>query len=390
MLTPLFVRSTVLLAVLVAVPAPASAAPVDVLPEGLVWVATPPGAGTSVLHRVGADGRVTRQRLPYPMNAIGCAADGTVYGLGDGFGGGPRPVRVEPDGTATPLGRVRGLRRYGLATGYAATFRGERLVVRTDGELRELTLERPRQERTARLPDLPYLGDWDADADGNLWSVAGARRRGAELIRIDAAGRAVDRARIPHLPGGRAYGGVALDSAAEALYALYHHAERASVLYRVPLRAPERAVEVARLDPAVSTDAAMCPVERATPQAIPPEEPAPSPAPSPAPQPSPSPSPPPSASPSLPPSPALPGSSGALPPVARVLIPPLSTAAPPATEPAPVPVPSKRRPRRTPQPVAAPPEQPSLLSKRALPVVSALMMIAAVTTRLARTIRRPR
>jgi hypothetical protein len=52
-----------------ALPAPAVAAPV--LPRGLVWVQQGSGDGASTLHRVAADGSVTRTPLGYSVNAIG-------------------------------------------------------------------------------------------------------------------------------------------------------------------------------------------------------------------------------------------------------------------------------------------------------------------------------
>src|SRR5690349_5842585 len=156
----------------------------DRLPDalaGLVWVDRAPDARTDTLHRVDPGGTVTDRPLDYAVNAIGCAPDGSVFGLaashlGVKLAGGPHLLRVT--GTAqVDLGAVLapGL-RYPLAEAYAGTVLNAplRLVVDSGGVRREVSLggSRPTVTRSLPLPPLPYVGDWDTEpGTGDLLTV---------------------------------------------------------------------------------------------------------------------------------------------------------------------------------------------------------------------------
>jgi hypothetical protein len=339
-------------------------------PAGLVWVGRPPAAQTSTLYRAGAGGTVRRQPLAYSLNAIGCASDGSVYGLaashrGERFDDGPHPVRVRPDGTVDDLGPVPTDVRHPLATGYAAALRAGpgttlTLVVATGSALREVRLRPgpPRLTATRPFPTAtPFIGDWALDARGDLVTVTGTGGRAA-LLRLPAGTLRPTRTALPDLPAGSGYGGTAI-APDGSVYALYHRAEARGTIYRIPATGPPRAVST--VESAESTDAAMCPVAAAPRTAVP------------------------RTATVVPAAVPLPPTSG--PPVART---PARTrvpdALPPPTGPAPGPRPGatmRPRPQRT---VAAPaPER--MITTRVIPVLGAVLLGAVVAVRL---IRRPR
>jgi hypothetical protein len=234
-------------------------------PAGLVWVGRPPEAETSTLYRAGPGGTVRRQALPYAVNAIGCASDGSVYGLaagrrGERFDDGPHPVRIRPQGTVDDLGPVASTVRHPLATGYAATLRADHtLVVATGTALREVHLHPggPRLTATHPLTDTgPFIGDWALDARGDLVTVTGSGGRAA-LLRLAAGTLRPTRTALPGLPTGSHYGGAAV-APDGSLYVVYHRTGARGTIYRI--RPTGAARPVATVDPAESTDAAMCPV----------------------------------------------------------------------------------------------------------------------------------
>jgi hypothetical protein len=342
-------------------------------PAGLVWVGRPPGAQTSTLYRAGAHGALRRQPLAYSVNAIGCAPDGSVYGLaagrrGERFADGPHPVRVRPDGTVDDLGPVTADVRHPLATGYAAALRAGpdatlTLVVATGTALREVRLRPgpPRLTATRPLPGTgPLIGDWALDARGDLVTVTGSDGRAA-LLRLTAATLRPTRTPLPGLPAGSHYGGAAL-APDGSLYVVRHRADARGTIYRVPPRGPAR--RVASVDPAESTDAAMCPAPRpasAVRVTVPVTVPV--------------------AVPVVVPVPPTPRSS-----VPRTVAPTRVPDDPP-TGPAPGPRPATAttgpRPQRT---VAAPPPG-RLVTTRVIPVVGVVLLAAVVVVRM---IRRPR
>jgi hypothetical protein len=371
-------------------------------PSGLVWVGRAPDAETSTLYRAGAGGTVRRQALPYAVNAIGCGPDGTVYGLaagrrGERFDDGPHPVRVRPDGTVDDLGPVASDDRYPLATAYAAALRTGpgttlTLVVAAGAALREVRLRPGRPEVTATrpLPGTGFIGDWTLDARGDLLTVTGSGGRAA-LLRLGRASLAPVRTPVPGLPAGSNYGGAAM-APDGSLYVVYHRGAARGTIYRVPPTGPARAVST--VDPAESTDAAMCPVRQppvapsVAPSAAPPEVPPAAP----------------SVTPSVtrsvtrsvarsvtrsvtpPVTPSVAPSAGAThrtgPPAAPARA-RVTLAEPPPTGPAPGP-----RPRATTRPRhparAAAPERERLVTTRMIPVVGALLLGAVVAVRLLR------
>ncbi|GIJ60823.1 DUF6923 family protein [Virgisporangium aurantiacum] len=350
-------------------------------PSGLVWVGRAPDAETSTLYRAGPGGTVRRQALPYTVNAIGCDPDGTVYGLaagrhGERFDDGPHPVRVRSDGTVDDLGPVASTDRYPLAAAYAAAVRSGpgsalTLVVAAGAALREVRLRPgpPAVTATRPLPDTAFIGDWTLDARGDLVTVTGSGGRAA-LLRLGRASLAPVRTPVPGLPGGSNYGGAAM-APDGTLYVVYHRPAARGTIYRVPRTGPARAVST--VDPAESTDAAMCPVRQ--PSAA-------------------SPAAPPVASSVAPPvaSSVAPSAASPVAPSAgathRAGPPPAAPARailgePPPTGPAPGP-----RPRATTRPRhparAAAPERERLVTTRTIPVVGALILGAVVAVRLLR------
>lgn len=347
-------------------------------PAGLVWVGRPPHAPTSTLYRAGPGGTVRRQPLPYSVNAIGCAADGHVYGLaaghrGERFDDGPHPVRIRPDGTVDDLGPVTADVRHPLATGYAAALRADlTLVVATETALREVRLGpgRPTLTATRPLPGTgPFIGDWALDARGDLVTVTGSGGR-ATLLRLTADDLHATRTALPGLPAGPRYGGAAV-APDGSLYVVYHRAGGRGTVYRVPPTG--RARPVTTVDPAESTDAAMCPVEPAPRTAAvlpvlpvpPPSVPASSPL---------------SVPPSVPP-PSVPATRSPAPGlIARTRVP---DALAPPTGPAPGPRPAATNGPRPRQAVAAP--QPGhRVTTPVIAVVAAVLLGAVVGVRLIR------
>jgi hypothetical protein len=249
----------------------AASASADDLPAGLVWVVRAPAHDSVTLYRVTASGAVERHDLAYAVNAIGCATNGSVYGLAtdhDGvpISGAPHVVQIAPTGTVTDLGAVdTGALRYPLATGYAATAStgpgsGVTLLVGTATDLRPVRVVPgpPALLASRTLPDLPFIGDWDTDPrTGDLYTVV-ATTGTAQLLRLASADLSPTLTALPGLPGGSAYGGVAL-TADRVLYAVYNRDDAPSTLYRVPLDHPEQARAVTDVGPAISSDATMCP-----------------------------------------------------------------------------------------------------------------------------------
>lgn len=336
-------------------------------PAGLVWVGRAPDTQTSTLYRAGPGGVVRRSALPYSLNAIGCGPDGSVYGLaasrkGERFADGPHPVRVRPNGGVDDLGPVAADGRHPLATGYAAALRAGpgpaiTLVVAAGTELREvrLTPGRPTLTTSKPLPGNAFIGDWALDGHGDLVAVTGSGGRAA-LLRLSANGLRPNHTVLPGLPTGSNYGGAAM-SPDGSLYVVYHRPTRRGTIYRVSPTGTARAVST--VDPAESTDAAMCPTPKPrTASAVPASGPAPSPS-------------------SVPP------------------VPPARPAAvhtrvhepePPPTGPAPGPrPPTPTRPRPAKRVAAPGPER--LITTRTIPVVGVVLLGAVVAVRL---IRRPR
>ncbi|GIJ74818.1 hypothetical protein [Virgisporangium ochraceum] len=346
-------------------------------PAGLVWVGRPPSADTSTLYRAGAGGTVRRQPLPWSLNAIGCAPDGSVYGLaasrhGERFRDGPHPVRVRPDGAVDDLGPVTADVRHPLSSGHAAALRTGpgatvTLVVASGDALREVRLRPgpPRLTATRPLPDAATtaIGDWALDARGDLVTVTRAGGRAA-LLRLAGPTLRPVRTRVTGLPPGSNYGGAAV-ARDGSLYVVHHRATGRGTIYRVTPSGTAR--RVTTVDPAESSDAAMCPGPR----------PAPSVAPSVAPSAAPS---------SVGPAPAVPAAV-AVPPANRPPVPRQAARTPVTPErptgPAPGPRPgAATRPRPHPA-VAAPPREPRVTT-RLIPVVGALLLGAVVAVRLIR------
>jgi hypothetical protein len=250
-------------------------------------------------------------------------------------------------------------------------------VVAAGAALREVRLRPGRPEVTATrpLPGTGFIGDWTLDARGDLLTVTGSGGRAA-LLRLGRASLAPVRTPVPGLPAGSNYGGAAM-APDGSLYVVYHRGAARGTIYRVPPTGPARAVST--VDPAESTDAAMCPVRQppVAPSAAPPEVP-------------------PAATPSVTRSvarsvtrsvtPSVAPSAGAThragPPAAPARA-RVTLAEPPPTGPAPGP-----RPRATTRPRhparAAAPERERLVTTRMIPVVGALLLGAVVAVRLLR------
>jgi hypothetical protein len=345
-------------------PAGAAFSAPPALPEGLVWVDRAASAATSTLHRVTASGAVRDQRLAYRVNAIGCTPAGVIYGLAE-IAGGPHLLRIT--GAVKDLGPIAGgASRYPLAEGYAATVQGAHLVVASGSFVREVRLDRPALTASRPLPALPYIGDWVSDPrTGELVAVAG-ERGAAYVLRL---GVPVSRTSVPGLPGGPAYGALALGPG-RVLYTVYNGAG-SSRLYRVPLDAPSHAALVRTLGPAASSDATYCaPVAaRISGQAVPPPV-APPAASSPSPAAAPS---------------AAPRRPSGRPTPSRVRT---VAAAPGPMAPSPAPSPSPAPPRPAampPLPVApVPTVARSFVSKRLIPIVGGAMTVALVAIRRSR------
>ena len=342
----------------------------DDLPAGLVWVARAPTQDSATLYRVTASGAVERHDLAYAVNAIGCAANGSVYGLatdhdGEPLRGAPHVVRIAPTGTVTDLGTVDvSALSYPLATGYAATAitgpdSAVTLLVGTATHLRPVRVVPgpPALLASRTLPDLPFIGDWDADPrTGDLYTVV-ATTGTAQLLRLASADLSPTLTAVSGLPGGSAYGGVAL-TADGVLYAVYNRDNAPSTLYRIPLEHPDQARAVADLDPAVSSDATMCPPPPASAAAVSPAAPV---APPPARQPAVN----------VPASPS-PNAQG-IPVPAR---PPVASVSPPSALPRPPLTMSRARP---------PVRRPSLVGPRFIPIMAGTMVVVVSVLRLTRS-----
>lgn len=342
------------------------------LQPGLTWVVRAPDATTNVLYRVGPSGLIDQQPVEYAVNAIGCAPDQVLYGLaasrqGVRFTGGPHLLRIDAGGAVVDLGHIDpGTLSDPLARAYGATVRtdGGSLVLLVNAGAAEVRVRispgPPGVVGSQALPPLPYVGDWDADATGDLYTVVGGPG-GAELLRLDRTTLAATSAPLPGLPGNSGYGGVAL-TVDGVLYAVDNRLDGTGALYRVPVNSPAEAIRVLDLGPIAASDAALCAE-----------------------------SPPPSTSPSVVPRPVPPVAGGAA-KVSRRSVPRSAPVVAVASSSGPGAVVSGRAPATRPRRQSAAAPQPLLRSwtpgLRLVPVLAGIMAIVLIAIRLTRSSRR--
>jgi hypothetical protein len=187
-------------------------------PAGLTWTGRTPGSSFTTLYRADADGTIRTSRVPYRLNALGCAR-GTLYALaaehrGKRFSDGPHVVRLSGN-RVTDLGAVKGgTDPYPVADAYAATAipgpgKAVTLIVAAGQTLRRVRVEPgpPTVTSSRPLPRVPYLGDWDVTPSGTLVSVA-SRRGTAVSVTIKPGASQASITAIPSLGAASSGGGL--------------------------------------------------------------------------------------------------------------------------------------------------------------------------------------
>nr|WP_052477882.1 hypothetical protein [Kibdelosporangium sp. MJ126-NF4]CEL14697.1 PxORF73 peptide [Kibdelosporangium sp. MJ126-NF4]CTQ96673.1 PxORF73 peptide [Kibdelosporangium sp. MJ126-NF4] len=312
----------------------------------LVRLSLPSGTGTE-LRKFGVE-----------LNALGYSpSQNLLYGVSRGS----RVVTLDRSGNVVDRGKV-----YGIGWATAGAISGSTLYLR-DG-LRLLSLDvnpaSPTYLKVVRTKWMSWLvtvDDWDFGPDALLYGVTSF----GDVVSVNPVNGKVSYVGKHHaLPFGT-YGAV-LMAPGRVLYAINNRSKGKSRLYRIPLAAPQNAVEVASYAPADTTDAAGC--LTAPPVVEPPAPPPPVPPRPPVPPPTTTrPTPPRTTPPRTTPPPTT-----TTPPVRQVIQPP-----PP---PPPVPPPTSKPRRSTPPPTAKPtaaPAKPDTEKKRRWALTTIVLIFGA-------------